>query len=299
VADEIVLHFEVAPGFHPDTRIVAQALLKWVVLVEQAAKAIDPSDKIELEIVGNDKGSLRFPQIIKFAERGIENIDAAWADYPHLKRAVLGSAHVFATGIVGGLIQVSMTPEVQKVQIVGSDRPIYEEMERRVAESESVRAANREFYRTIERERSITGVGVAPDRISDPYEIIPRSEFQTRSGLWTIESDVDREHIKTDVWDVVLLKAPFSHKKLRWQFSRDGLPFSALMQDAKFLAAVKDGRVPITLQEGVIMRIEVEYTERLEGQAWKANPKSRRVVRVLEPQPLPAKAPPAPLTDRP
>lgn len=298
MSDEIVLHFEIAPGQFPDTRIIAQALLKWVTLVEEAARAIDPADQIELAIVGNDRGSLRFPQIIRFAERSIENIDVAWSEYPYLKKAVLGSAHVFATGIVGGLISVSMMPDVQKVEIIDSDRPVVEEMENRVANSESVRAANREFYRTIERERSITAVGVAPDRDSRPYVMVPREEFQTRSGLWTIGEDVVREQIKVDVWDVVLLKAPFSHKKLSWQFSRDGLAFSAVMQDAKFLAAVKEGRVPINLQEGVIMRIEVEYLEKLDGQVWKADPRSRRVVRVLEPQPLAPKPSPS-LSDDP
>jgi hypothetical protein len=298
MAEEIVLHFEIAPGQFPDTRVIAQALLKWVILIEEAARAIDPADKVELAIIGNDRGSLRFPQIIKFAERSIENVDIAWSEYPYLKKAVLGSAHVFATGIVGGLISVSMMPDVQKVEIVESDKPVVEEMEKRVADSESVRAANREFYRVIERERSITAVGVAPDRESKPYIMVPREEFQTRSGLWEIDEDVQREQVKVDVWDVVLLKAPFSHKQLRWQFSRDGLSFSAVMQDANFLAAVKDGRVPINLQEGVIMRIEVEYLEKLEGQVWVADPRSRRVVRVLQPQPLSPKTSP-PLSDHP
>ena len=92
--DEIVLHFEIAEGRHADTRIVAEALIKWVELVELAAKAIDPSDDVDLEIVGNEKGSLRFRQILRFAEHSAENVDLAWDTYPHLKKLVLGSAHV-------------------------------------------------------------------------------------------------------------------------------------------------------------------------------------------------------------
>lgn len=285
--DQIVLHFEVAEGRHPDTRIIAESLLKWVTLIEEAAKAIDPTDRIELEIVGNDIGSLRFPQILKFIDRGIENVDDAWSTYPYIKRAVLGSAHVLAAGLVGGIIQASLAPPVQKVELSDKDRKTMERWQEQVADSPAARSATRAFYSTVERDSAITGVGVAKDRNSPPDVIIPRSEFQTRSGLWAIEEDVDREQVKHDVWDVVLLRAPFSHKRLQWQFSRDGLPFSAKMNDAIFLAAIKDGRVPINLQEGVMMRVEVEYIEILDGQVWVADPRSRRIVRVLSPTPLP------------
>jgi hypothetical protein len=58
------------------------------------------------------------------------------------------------------------------------------------------------------------------------------------------------------------------------------------MSDAIFLAALKDGRIPLTLQEGVIMRVEVEWKETLNGQVWDMVPRSRRIVRVLSPAPI-------------
>ena len=50
-----------------------------------------------------------------------------------------------------------------------------------------------------------------------------------------------------------------------WQFSRDGFKFSAKMADAKFLAALREGQVPLNMQERVMMRVVVEYKERLVG----------------------------------
>ncbi len=283
--DEIVLHFELAPGQFADTKIVAEALIRWAELVEAAVKAIEPAGAVELEIVGNERGSLRFPQIIKFVEQGVTDIDAAWQQFPYIRKAVIGSAHTLAVGVVGGIISASLAPEVQKVEIADGAQQAKAEMEAKIGESIPVREASRRFYQIVEKDPAITGVGVAQSHEDDPI-IVPRSEFHARSGLWSIEEDPAPAQEKVDEWDVVLLKAPFSHKRLAWQFSRDGLTFSALMDDAQFLLAVKEGRVPINLQEGVVMRLRIAYTERLEGQVWKAEPKSRRIVKVISPAPL-------------
>jgi hypothetical protein len=288
VDNQIVLHFELADGKFADTKIVAEALLKWVSLVQEAVKAIEPDGAVDLEIIGNERGSLRFLQTIRFIERGIENIDAAWTEYPYIKKAVIGSAHVFATGIIGGLINVSMVPTVQTVELSSKGLKAMADMQNKVTESTLVQTNSRQFYQIVERDPAIVGVGVAQTRDGQPI-MVPRSEFQTRSGLWTIEEDTELTREKADEWDVVILKAPFSHKRLSWQFSRDGLPFNAVMDDAMFLSAVKDGRVPINLQEGVVMRVQIAYVERLEGQVWKTDSRSRRIVKVISPKPLPAK----------
>ena len=60
------------------------------------------------------------------------------------------------------------------------------------------------------------------------------------------------------------------------------------MEDPTFLAAIAAGTVPITLQEGVVMRIEVQYRERLTGQVWQYVERTRKITRVIAPRPLPA-----------
>jgi hypothetical protein len=287
---EIVLHFEVAADRHPDTAVIAQALIDWVGLVRDAARAISPEGKIELTLVGNDVGSLRFPQVLKFIEGGLQNIDGAWVEYPLLKKAALGSAHVLAAAAIGLAVQSAATPEVQKVELSAEDRKILERMEVKIAESAEVKSSSRRFYETVSKDPAITGVGVAQDRQSLPSVIVPNTQFAERSGLFTQEIDEIPGRKVTDVWDVVLIKAAFSHKQYRWNFSRDGLNFSAVMQDAIFLDAIKDGRVPINIQEGVVMKVEVEYTERLNGQVWESVPSSRRIKKVISPIPTPPKS---------
>jgi hypothetical protein len=283
---QLVLHFEISEGKNPNTEIAAQALLDWVALAKATIAAIEPYDKVVFEIVGVEHGSTRFPQLMRFLERGIENVSSAWDDYPYIKKMVVGSVHVLVTGSASAIIAAAMVPDVQKVEFTDSERAIQADMMNKAAESAAVRSSRERFYRTIEADPAITGVGVSDDWNKRPDVIVLRSEFPAHSGLWTSEiAAAESERKATDIWDVVLTKASFTSTPQTWQFSRDGLKFGAKMHDALFLAAVKDGRVPITLQEGVIMRVKVEYTERLNGQIWEAVSGSRRIIQVISPIP--------------
>jgi hypothetical protein len=158
-------------------------------------------------------------------------------------------------------------------------------MRGKIDNSERVRHASRRFLQSVERDPAITEVTVSEDD-SEPMVVIGRDNFPGRDALWEIEDIPPAERITRDNWDVVLVKASFVNRPARWMFSRDGLNFSAKMDDKAFLSAIRDGRVPITLQEGVMMRIEVEFKEQQEGQIWRALDATRRVVRVVSPQPL-------------
>jgi hypothetical protein len=289
--DQIVLHFDTVPGTYPDTVIAAQALIDWVDLAHKAAAAIAPSERLVIEIVGVKEGSSRFPQLLRWLNEQGEALDDIWKAYPHLKRFVVGSAHVLATSTVAAAVTLAMQPDQQTVSLSEADRALLRPLQERVAASPDVQAASRKFYRTIEVDKAITGVGVAPDWESRPALIVPRSEFHERGGLWDMEEDGPAEEYRHAIWEVVLLRPNLVSKPQPWQFSRDGFKFSAQMADAHFLVALREGRVPLNMQEGVIMRVEVEYKERLIGQVWEAVPQSRRVTRVLSPAPLPKSSP--------
>lgn len=114
--------------------------------------------------------------------------------------------------------------------------------------------------------------------------------------MWQVVDAPPAERMARNIWDVILLKASFVNRPARWTFLRDSLPFSAKMDDRNFLAAIRDGRVPITLQEGVMMRLEIEFKEQQDGQVWRALDNTRRITRVLNPQPV---ATPLSATNRP
>jgi hypothetical protein len=178
-----------------------------------------------------------------------------------------------------------MAPNVQVVSLSDTDRKLLTEMRGKIENSERVRHASRRFLQSVERDPAITEVTISEED-REPMVVIERDNFPSRDALWEIEDIPPAERITRDNWDVVLVKASFVNRPARWMFSRDGLNFSAKMDDKTFLSAIRDGRVPITLQEGVMMRIEVEFKEQQEGQIWRALDATRRVVRVVSPQPL-------------
>src|SRR3546814_17968937 len=91
---------------------------------------------------------------------------------------------------------------------------------------------------------------------------VPRIEFATRSGVWAEEPQLEAITAKrTAVWDVVLIKPVLIPEPRRWRFAREGLEFSALMQDASVLQAIHDKTLPMQLAEGVMMKVEMNYRE--------------------------------------
>lgn len=118
-----------------------------------------------------------------------------------------------------------------------------------------------------------------------PAVIIPKSQFPEKSGLWSEQIEGSTEKTVTAIWTVVLVKPTLDHRPRNWRFARDGVEFSAKMTDRSFLEAIPAGRVPITLQEGIMMVIEVQYTERLNGQIWEYVPSTRKVTKVVSPRP--------------
>lgn len=281
MAEQLVLHFETKPNTFPDTIVAAQALIDWVELVRAAVEAVDPDQVLEFETAGVTQGSTRFPQVVRFVEKQIGRVTSSWEDYPHLKAIIAGSAHTLFTATVAAGVTIAMQPDEQVVRLSDSDRQLLE----KVGETPEVKQASRRFYRTLERDRSIEGVGVATNWRDKPTVIIPRNEFAERSGVWVLDSVDPARRVRQDVWDVVLLRPHLLSTPQSWQFSRDGLKFNAKMHDALFLQAIRDGTVPLTLQEGVVMRVRIEYDEVMIGQVWETIPNSRRIVKVLSPAP--------------
>lgn len=286
--EQIVLHFETASGRFPDSRIAAQALLDWIALAEAAAEAIAPGIPLSIEIVGGaTPGSTRFPQLLRWADDRVSDVKLAWSEYPHLRSMVVGGAHTLWTATIAAAVSVGLAPDQQTVALSDVDRAILADLKEQAAKSSTVAATSQRLYRTLEKEPAIVGVGVADDWSKKPSLIVPRSEFPERGGLWEPQQSAPEEQVIRDEWSVVLLRPVLQASPHAWRFSRDGLPFSAMMHDAKFLSAMRDGKIPINLQEGVMMRVEVEHTVRLNGQVWEPVPRSWRIVRVLSPTPLP------------
>ena len=92
-------------------------------------------------------------------------------------------------------------------------------------------------------------------------------------------------------WDVVLTHPALVSKPEVWRFKREGLPFSAKMEDDAVLLAIREGRLPLHFQEGEPMKVRVEWRERLEGKVWEPIRQSYKITKVLAPKPLPGPTP--------
>jgi hypothetical protein len=281
--DQILLHFETLQGAYPDTTLVARALIDWVDLVQKTIAAISPTERVIIEMVGVKEGSTRFPQLLKFIDSQFANVHLAWSEYPYLKSMVAGSAHTLYTAVVAASVTLALQPKEQIVRLSDVDRALLEPLKAIAAADPAVKDASTRFYRTLENEQAITGVGVSENWIDRPAFIVPRSEFAERGGLWEIEADESEGRTQRETWEVVLLRPSLVSRPQPWQFSRGGLKFSAQMIDAQFLLALREGRIPLNMQEGVVMSVEVEYQETQVGQVWEVVARSRKIVRVLTP----------------
>jgi hypothetical protein len=57
------------------------------------------------------------------------------------------------------------------------------------------------------------------------------------------------------------------------------------MKDQVFLDAIHDRTLPVTLAEGIRMKVEVKYREELTEEGWVPVVGSHRITRVLQPLP--------------
>jgi hypothetical protein len=281
---DIVLQFGLEEGRNADAVIAAEALIAWVDTVRDAARALDPTHDIRVELLGREEGSLR--QLLRLVDDQVGIISDGADEYPYLKKAAIGLAVVIGTSGLSTYIGESLKPQVQQVSLSAKDRALFEDMTAKIKADPATAKSAERFYKVVERDRAISNVQIANGFDEPPAATVLRNEFAFRSGVWAPETTAPVEEARHETWPVVLLQAPFYNSPRHWMFYRDGMKFSAQMQDAIFLQAITDRTIPITLQEGVTMTVEVEWRERLNGQIWEYVPDSRKIVRVLSPRPV-------------
>jgi hypothetical protein len=284
VADNtIVLHFELFEYRNADAVVAAQALIAWVDVVKQTARAINPEEDIRVELVGVEAGSLKL--ILRYIEKTLSDINTGASEFPLVKKLALGAALTVASSVTGIVLQDVLDGDSQTVMLSEEDRKLLKDLTDKVGKSDAVRKSTLQFFKALEQDPAISGVGVSADPETKPAVIIPKSQFPERSGLWSEQMESATEKTVTAIWNVVLVKPTLDHRPRNWRFDRDGVEFSAKMTDRAFLDAIPTGRVPITLQEGVMMVVEVQYTERLNGQVWEYVANTRKVTKVISPRP--------------
>lgn len=279
-AEDIILRFGIAEGRNPQANSVAEALAAFVEVLQSAAEVVDPETRLSVELVGVEPGSQMFKLALRKVHEFGEQVEAGADQYPLYKKAAIALG-----GLIGGTMVVNAVtpdPRIPEDQMV-----VFQEMNQNVAASVQLQRDSARFWGINHDDPAIEHVDVLNGFDRSPIYQVPRVEFADRSGLWTGDSDeiATTTEPRTATWDVILVKPVLVPERRRWTFAREGLEFSALMTDKAVLQAIHERTLPIQLAEGFPMKIEVQYRERFEGNAWLPVPGSHRVKRVIAPRP--------------
>lgn len=144
---DLTVRFGLEDNRNANALIAAESLVAWIYYVTEAAKAIDPSDRISVELIGLQEGSLKFPQIFRKLDQTLGEIDAGASEYPHLKVLAIGLAASVGTAVAGVTIDRAvddfLPSRVQTVELSDADRALIADMGKKVSSSPSAQQASR------------------------------------------------------------------------------------------------------------------------------------------------------------
>lgn len=288
---EIVLKFEIAEGLTPDAECIAKAILAWIELLKVAAAVVAPGAHLKVGLAGVEDGSDIFKLTLEKLEGFGEHLKAGAGEFPLVTKAVLALAGLIGTTVIGVIATDALTPDPR---IPADQMEVFEEHNRLLSQSVELQREQNRFFGILHEEPAIERFDVIRGHDGETVFSIPRGDFAARSGLWTGDSDpaVTRSYeTRTATWEVVLIKPVLVPEPRRWMFAKDGIEFSARMDDREFLEALHDNTLPIRVAEGIRMKLEVKYREEYDGESWLPVRYSHRVSRVLDPLPPPSPTP--------
>lgn len=280
---ELNLYFQLKPGEKADLEVVATAALAWVEGLRASARSIDPDAVVTVEIIDAEDGSLNLRTIMKWFEDNVE---------PKLERLARGAERLPRTktlAIALATFLVVTGPETYdfyfgKDKFTEEDREHLNELLAITRADHEVIAARRRFYKAVERDPTITAVGVKEKASEPPVAMVPNSLFAEGGGLWEPDAeDTVQERVTRTDMDVVLVKVALVHTPRAWTFKPEGLPeFEAVMRDPDVLAAMPRG-LPQGMREGITLKVRLEVKEVLVDGRWKLVRGGRSVAKVISP----------------
>lgn len=247
-----------------------------------AARVLDPDAAIRVEFVDAEDGSLRINTILEWVEKQLTRIEEGQSKYPRLRK--LAIALIIFIPLTGVPTYLDLFGGDETVQLSDEDREILLELLERVREIPEIEATQRRFFKILERDPTISGVGVG-EHPDDPLAIlVPSSEFSAMSGLWVLEHDEQTRTIYPVV-DVTLIAPVLVSRPRSWTFQPEGLPeFSATMKDKRLLAALDNEGVREYLRSGIKMTLRLEVKEEKIDGDWRVRRQGRSVIEVITPK---------------
>jgi hypothetical protein len=279
---DVTLRLEITEGQTPDAENVIRALTAYIEILKTAGEIITPGSRMEVGLAGVEDGSNIFKFVLRKCENFGKTLVGGMSEYPLVSRVTITLGGLIGTSMIGIELEslLSDDPRLPPEQMA-----VFEENNRLLKESNDLRKREMEFFGILQDEPAYSAIDIIRPYGGGTVHSIPRTEFAARSGLWLSDvetiSDTNSQTI-TDTWIVTLIKPTLVPEPRRWRFAKDGLEFSAMMKDQSFLDAIHDKTLPVTLAEGIQMKIQVKYREEYNDEGWIPVIGSHRVTKVLE-----------------
>jgi hypothetical protein len=227
--------------------------------VRAAANEIEPNAEIRVELIDAAESSLRLNTILDWVEAQLARVDEGAGKYWRIKKLAIGLAIFLPT--VGYPTYDFYFGDPPTVSLSDEDRKLLNELLEHTRSAPGVEEKRRAFFRTVERDPSISSVRVAEGRSEPSAILVPSEEFAERGGLWALQEE-EQERTLYPVLDVTLVAPRLVARPRSWVFQQEGMPeFSATMRDRTFLAALAQDHVRERLRIGIPMTIRLEVSQ--------------------------------------
>ena len=283
MAGSVSLYFDLEKGQRADLEIVAIAALEWVESVRAAAREIDPTAEIRIELINAAESSLRLNAVLDWIETQLSRIDEGSGRYWRIRRLAIALA-IFVPTV--GYPTYKFYFGDKAAPFSEEDRQALHEILDTLKKNPQVVERRQKFFKTVERDKSITAAGVSEGHNDPPVILVPRNQFPEQGGVWQLlSSDDDQERTTYPIVDVTLVSPALVPTPRSWTFQPAGLPeFTATMRDRHFLAALEHNHVRERLRVGIPMKIRLEVKEQKVDGVWKLKRGGRSVIEVISPK---------------
>lgn len=265
IEQPLTIYFDLSPDARPTIGSVGNAMVAFEKMAGEAVFLVEPGVEFSMVYQYSAPGSLR---IIAGLRGLVTKERLTWL-------AIIITTTLINNGV--GHFQGKAMDEAVKA-IVGEEATLTDEDIERIVEavrsverSETVTKPRREFYRAVEPDEAITGVGVAPSaKAEPPAVIVPRAEFVDRAdgntdAALTIQSE---PRTLSERIEVVLVSPPLIESNRQWRFFWSGKENGAKMLDDNFKLQVLEGTTDLKLAGGVILDVTLETTQVNKGGLW-------------------------------
>jgi hypothetical protein len=286
--EAVSLYVDLKPNEQIDLEVAARAAIEWSKMLKAASTAVDPSFKYRVVLIAAEPGSSKWLAKIErsLVNQAAKDVASGWQELPTiLKYTVAATAFVVVTGYPTyktyfGDDGFTPTQLEQRREMLG-----------KTTQDPEVKAHRKAIYTELQQDRNVTAVGGGvPDKPDwRPPEMVPVGRFSEANGFVEAFREPEEDDRRTifQTLDVILVTPRLVNANLAWTFRQEGIPgqFTAMMKDAKFLAALESSGIHETLRANIPMTIKLEIKEvRVDGK-WKVKRRGRSVLEVISPLP--------------